>query len=66
MIEYSITIKDSNATFIDKDTTLEKLILDPHNETIQALVKQALAKLKIDHNLEAPEIVFKAKLIIQS
>lgn len=65
MIEYSVTVKDENTKIVESDTTSDPLVLDPNNEYIHHLVKSALDKFKADPNLESPEIVFRAKMVIQ-
>ena len=66
MIELSITIKDENSKLVEKDTHYEPILLDPQNPILKQEIDKALKKFNRDPNSEAPAIIVKAKLVIQS
>lgn len=66
MIELSITIRDENSKLVEKDTYFEPILLDPQSPFLKQEIDKALKKFNRDPNAEAPAIIIKAKLVIQS
>jgi len=65
MIEISISVKDDSSRLVERQIFYHPLILDIDNPVIKEMVERVM------HNFtpcseEAPEIIFRAKLVIQS
>ena len=65
MIEISISIKDENSKLIERQIRYEQLNLYPDSPDIVDLVGKALANFNRSSE-EAPEIIIRTKLVIQS
>ena len=65
MIEYSITVKDSERTLTKRFTSPNSLVVSRNNEELLDTITQVVQEFKGDISIESPDITIKAKMIWQ-
>lgn len=66
MIELSVVVKDEKSKVIEKEIYEDsRLMLDKESPYLRGIVQNAINKLGVDPNGEAPDICIKVKMVWQ-